>query len=201
MKQKIYEPVREFERQTSHCPLYVARLVLDEARDYFRTNWVPSPGSRKGHLIRPADTLTRSHSLARPSRAFASQIPFADSQAAQVSPSDAEKADPMGEGLADKLAQRAEMVFANHPFWQRKFQSAAGREHLLSGMRHWLAGVLAKEQPALFRALPDSYKVGAPLPPQPLSRPKKIRKKHLTPSLSPFEAERMAQIKRPDGFI
>jgi hypothetical protein len=46
-------------------------------------------------------------------------------------------------------------------------------------MRHWLAGVLAKEQPALFRALPDSYKVGAPLPPQPLSRPKKIRKKHL----------------------
>ena len=111
MKQKNYAPVTSFERQTSHCPLYVAWLVLDEARDYFRTNWVPSPGSRKGHLIRPLDTF---------------------------SPSDAEKADPMGEGLADKLAQRAEMVFANHPFWQRKFQSAAGREHLLSGMRHWL---------------------------------------------------------------
>ena len=61
------------------------------------------------------------------------------------------------------------MVFANHPFWQRKFQSADGREHLLSGMRHWLAGVLAKEQPALFRALPDSFKVGAPLPPQPVA--------------------------------
>ena len=71
------------------------------------------------------------------------------------------------ETYADKLAQRAERVFANHPFWQRKFQSAAGREHMLSGMRHWLAGVLAKEQPALFRDLPDSYKVGAPLPPQP----------------------------------
>jgi len=142
MKQKNYAPVTPFERQTSHCPLYVAWLVLDEARDYFRTNSVPSPGS-----------ATLSHL--------------------------------MGEGLADKLAQRAEMVFANHPFWQRKFQSADGREHLLSGMRHWLAGVLAKEQPALFRDLPESFKVGAPLPPQPLSRPKKIRKKHLTPSLSP----------------
>jgi hypothetical protein len=121
MKQKNYAPVTPFERQTSHCPLYVAWVVLDEARDYFRTNWVPSPGS-----------ATLSHL--------------------------------MSEGLADKLAQRAERVFANQPFWQRKFQSAAGREHLLSGMRHWLAGVLAKEQPALFRDLPDSYKVGAPLP-------------------------------------
>ena len=79
----------------------------------------------------------------------------------------------MGEGLAAKLAQRAEGVFANHPLWQRRFQSTAGREHLLAVMRHWLAGVLAKEQPALFSDLPDSYKVGAPLPPQPLSRPKK----------------------------
>ena len=157
---KTYAPVTPFERQTSHCPLYVAWVVLDEARDYFRTNSVPSPGARtrKTHLIRPADTF---------------------------SPSDAEKADLMGEGLADKLAQRAEMVFANHPFWQRKFQSASGREHLLSGMRHWLAGVLAKEQPALFRDLPDSYKVGAPLPPQPLSRPKKIRKRN--PPARPFK--------------
>ena len=126
---KLYAPVMPFERQTSHCPLYIAWLVLDEARDYFRTNWVPSPGS-----------ATLSHL--------------------------------MGEGLADKLAQRAEMVFANQPFWQRKFQSAAGREHLLSGMRHWLAGVLAKEQPALFRALPDSYKVGAPLPQKNVGTPR-----------------------------
>jgi hypothetical protein len=124
MKQKNYAPVTPFERQTSHCPLYVAWLVLDEARDYFRTNWVPSPGSRKGHLIRPADTF---------------------------SPSDAEKADLMGEGLADKLAQRAEMVFANHPFWQRKFQSAAGREHLLSGMRHKRDGRLIVQTGRLAR--------------------------------------------------
>jgi hypothetical protein len=31
-------------------------------------------------------------------------------------------------------------------------------------MRHWLAGVLAKERPALFRDLPESFKVGQPLP-------------------------------------
>jgi hypothetical protein len=158
--EKKYAPVTPFERQTSHCPLYIAWLVLDEARDYFRTNWVPSPGARtrKTHLIRPVATF---------------------------SPSDAEKADLLDEELADKLAQRAEMVFANHPFWQRKFQSAAGREHLLAVMRHWLAGVLAQEQPALFRALPDSYKVGAPLPPQPLNRPKKIRKRN--PPARPFK--------------
>jgi hypothetical protein len=106
----------------------VAWLVLDEARDYFRTE--------------------------------------------------------ISENYAAKLAQRAEMVFANHPFWQREFQSADGREQLLGCMRHWLAGVLAKEQPALFRDLPDSYKVGTPLPPQPLSRPKKIRKKHPGPPQS-----------------
>ena len=35
MKQNIYEPVREFERQTSYCPLYLAWRILDEARDFF----------------------------------------------------------------------------------------------------------------------------------------------------------------------
>jgi hypothetical protein len=111
--EKKHVPIGHFERQTSHCPLYVAWVVLDEARDYFRT-----------------------------------EIP---------------------ETYAAALAQRAEGVFANHPFWQRRFQSAAGREYLLSVMRHWLAGVLAKEQPALFRDLPDSYKVGHPLPCRPVA--------------------------------
>ena len=123
MKQsvKIYAPVTPFERQTSHCPLYLAWLVLDEARDYFRTNSVPSPGSA---------TLSQ----------------------------------PLGEGLADQLARRAERVFAGNPFWRRKYKSARGRDYLLMTMRHWLAGVLAKERPALFRALPDSFKMGRALP-------------------------------------
>ena len=62
MKRKIYEPVREFERQTSYCPLYLAWRIVDEARDYFRTNWVPSPGSATlSHLMGEglADKLAR----------------------------------------------------------------------------------------------------------------------------------------------
>jgi hypothetical protein len=152
---KIYAPVTEFEQATSNCALYLAWRILDEARDYFRTSWVPSPGS---------GTLARLRPLARPSRAFASQIPFAASQAAQVSSSDAEKACLMSEGLADKLARRAEAVFAHHPSWQRRFKSARGREAILTSMRHWLAGELARENPALFRDLPESFKVGHPLP-------------------------------------
>jgi hypothetical protein len=71
------------------------------------------------------------------------------------------------EAFADKLAHRAEAVFARHPFWQRKFSASAkasARQAILMAMRHWLAGVLAKEQPALFRDLPESFKVGHPLP-------------------------------------
>jgi len=73
LNRKKYVPVGRFEQKTSYCPLYLAWLILDEARDYFRTSWVPSPGS-----------ATLSHQ--------------------------------MGEGLADKLAHRAEAVFARHPF-------------------------------------------------------------------------------------
>jgi hypothetical protein len=75
MKQLNYAPVTPFERQTSHCPLYLAWRILDDpssqcfdaikARDYFRT--------------------------------------------------------PIPEAFADKLAHRAEAVFARHPFWQRQF--------------------------------------------------------------------------------
>jgi hypothetical protein len=31
----MYQPVTDFERQTSHCPLYLAWRILDEARGYF----------------------------------------------------------------------------------------------------------------------------------------------------------------------
>jgi hypothetical protein len=110
---KSYAPVTPFERQTSHCPLYIAWLVLDEARDYFRT--------------------------------------------------------PIPETFANQLAHRAERVFAGNPFWQRKYKSVRGRDYLLMTMRHWLAGVLAKERPALFRALPDSFKLGHPLPSYPVA--------------------------------
>jgi len=76
---------------------------------------------------------------------------------------------PIPEAFADQLARRAEAVFARHPFWQRQFQSQRGRDAILTSMRHWLAGVLAREKPALFRELPESFKVGQPLPPRPVA--------------------------------
>ena len=128
---KCYVPVGHFERRTSHCPTYIAWLILDEARDYFR-----------------------------------SRVP---------------------EDYAAELARRAEAVFGQHPFWQRKFRSRQGRAYLLSGMRHWLAGVLSKEKPALFRQLPDSYKVGQPLPPHSPLRLKTVRRRPNPPRpVSPF---------------
>jgi hypothetical protein len=125
MKRKIYEPVREFERQTSYCPLYLAWRILDEARDYFRT--------------------------------------------------------PIPEAFADKLAHRAEAVFAHHPFMQRQFKSVSGRAAILMFMRHWLAGVLARERPALFRDLPESFKIGHPLPEQPVRSSRRDDRERRTP--------------------
>ena len=125
MKRKTYEPVREFERATSYCPLYLAWRIVDEARDYFRT-----------------------------------EIP---------------------ESYARKLARRAEAVFAHHPSWAREatprgpagarqqFQCQRQREFILKFMRHWLAGVLARENPVLYRQLPESFKVGHLLPDKPRS--------------------------------
>jgi hypothetical protein len=71
---------------------------------------------------------------------------------------------PLPKDYADKLAQRAGAVFAKDPFWQRRFK-ARGRGAILISMRHWLAGVLSRENRALFDQLPESYKVGLPLPP------------------------------------
>jgi hypothetical protein len=95
---------------------------------------------------------------------------------------------PIPEAFADKLARRAQAVFAHQPFWRRKLcfrrsqtaaTSAAKREFILKFMRHWLAGILARERPALFRALPESFKVGLELPeraphPGPLPRAERV---------------------------
>ena len=45
-----------------------------------------------------------------------------------------------------------------------RYQSARGRGYIQMSMRHWLAWVLARERSALFRALPESFKVGLELP-------------------------------------
>lgn len=78
----------------------------------------------------------------------------------------------ISEAFADKLARRAEIVFAKQPYWQRRFESVRGRAAILTAMRHWLASILARENPVLFRQLPESFKIGHPLPPFP-GRPRK----------------------------
>jgi len=57
MNRKMYVPVGTFEQGTSYCPIYIAWQVLDEARDYFRTELIPS---RKRHRNRPSATFSRS---------------------------------------------------------------------------------------------------------------------------------------------
>ena len=71
---------------------------------------------------------------------------------------------PIPEAFADKLAHRAEAVFAHQPFWQRKYQSARGREYILMSMRHWLAGVLARERPACSATCRKASKSGSLYP-------------------------------------
>jgi hypothetical protein len=177
MKRKIYAPVTDFERQTSYCPLYLAWRILDEARDYFRTNWVPSPGS-----------ATLSHQMGE---GLADQLAHrAEAVFAKHALSSAKWRRGNGRGGAfSKPLSPALSPFGGarvkRPYWQRQFQSQRGRDAILTSMRHWLAGVLAKENPALFHDLPESFKVGQPLPPQPLSRPKRIRKRN--PSAQPFK--------------
>jgi hypothetical protein len=60
MKQKIYAPVTEFERQTSYCPLYLAWRILDEARDYFRT---PIPEAFADKLAHRAEAVFAKHCI------------------------------------------------------------------------------------------------------------------------------------------
>ena len=57
---KRYEPVREFERQTSYCPLYLAWRIVNEARDYFRT---PIPEAFADKLARRAGAVFAKHAL------------------------------------------------------------------------------------------------------------------------------------------
>ena len=68
---------------------------------------------------------------------------------------------------ADEVAQKAEIVFAGNARWRKKFKGRRGREYLEMFLRHWLAGVLARKNPVLFRQLPESYKIGHPLPQKP----------------------------------
>ena len=88
----------------------------------------------------------------------------------------------------------------------RKFQSQRGRDAILMSMRHWLAGVLAREQPALFRDLPESFKVGQPLPQKqtgsaaalPYHKPKAVG---LTAGQPRYWGRAVASLRRTGGNV
>jgi hypothetical protein len=66
--------------------------------------------------------------------------------------------------FARQLALRAERVLANNDRMRRKFAGKNGHAYLTSFLRHWLTSLLAKERPSLYERLPDSFKIGHPLP-------------------------------------
>ena len=154
MKRIIYAPVADFERATSYCP----RKAAPRCRPlYLAWRILDDPSSQCFDAIKARDYFRT----------------------------------PIPEAFADKLARRAEAVFAHHPSWsrkatprdgQRQFQSQRQHEFILMSMRHWLAGVLARERPALFRDLPESFKVGHPLPLKP--HPWRKRASHPGPAHS-----------------
>jgi hypothetical protein len=86
---------------------------------------------------------------------------------------------------------------------------AQAAHSILMFMRHWLAGVLAKESPALFRDLPESFKVGHPLPmkpnpwrkktPHPGPAPALTRTSFLHPAPPPSPIRWAKDISRPTG--
>jgi len=78
------------------------------------------------------------------------------------------------EDLADEVARKAEVVFAGNKRWRKKFQERRGRAYLEMFMRHWLASALFKRRSPLFRELPDSFKMGRPLPGRSFSRQKEM---------------------------
>ena len=66
---------------------------------------------------------------------------------------------------SDRLAARADEVYAHNEHFARRIRSVArggnvGRDTLYVFMRHWLAGYLKREAPVLFARLPYGYALG-----------------------------------------
>ena len=67
--------------------------------------------------------------------------------------------------LADKLADRADTVYASNETFRRKIRGRGntGRDTLYAFMRHWLASELKKTRPRVFAKLPSSFMNGEQL--------------------------------------
>lgn len=62
-----------------------------------------------------------------------------------------------------ELVTRAHTVYTANKTWARKLRGRNGREVLYSFMRHWLAAILHKHTPGIYRVLPKSFANGQPL--------------------------------------
>lgn len=67
-------------------------------------------------------------------------------------------------GFAETLRERAEACYRNNENFERQIKGRAGRDTLYCFMRHWLAGELKREAPALYAKLPHAFGNGEPLP-------------------------------------
>lgn len=67
--------------------------------------------------------------------------------------------------LADRLADRANAVYAKNDRFRRKIRGRGdlGRDALYAFMRHWLASELKKIRPRVFAQLPQRFMVGEEL--------------------------------------
>ncbi|HSX23393.1 MAG TPA: hypothetical protein VLE97_11520 [Gaiellaceae bacterium] len=67
--------------------------------------------------------------------------------------------------LADRLADRANAIYANNDRFRRKIRARgnAGRDALYAFMRHWIASELKKTRPRVFAQLPQRFMVGEEL--------------------------------------
>lgn len=84
------------------------------------------------------------------------------------------KAD-LPDDFAARLAAKAQQLYLRHKHFTKMLKRPGnlGRNHLYMYVRHWTAGWLKRERPALYKKLPWSYAQGQALPATP---------KHITPT-------------------
>ena len=65
--------------------------------------------------------------------------------------------------MSDRLADRADRIYAANASFRQKLRRESGRETLYAFMRHWSSAEMHRNHPSVYRQLPDSFKVGHPL--------------------------------------
>ena len=70
------------------------------------------------------------------------------------------------ENFAERLAAKAHRLYPRHQHFHKMLNRPGnlGRDNLYMYMRHWTAGWLKRERPALYKKLPWSFGQGRPLP-------------------------------------